>query len=345
MRTIGNHRPLRLPALPRPQHLRLDGRRAQSFAVLDAYAAAGGNFIDTADSYSAWVDGNTRRRVRDDHRPLDVGARQPRRHRRRDQGRQDARPRGPGARDDPPRRRGLARAARTDRIDLYYAHMDDEDTPLEETLAAFGELIARGQGAPHRRLQLHARRGWPRRSRLARANGLPAYVALQPGYNLMDRSEYEGALAELCEREGVACVPYYGARQGLPDRQVPPRRPRGRARSAPARRAPTSTIAASRSWRRSTRSRRPTARRSPRSRSPGWPRSRRSSRRSPAPARRRSSPSSSASPSSSSPRPSCIAWRPRPPSEAPPAPRSARRAREPAPPCADACDGARISRS
>ena len=99
---------------------------AQSFAVLDAYAAAGGNFIDTADSYSAWVDGQHGRRVRDRHRQVAGGARQPRRRRRRHQGRRST-PSIPGlsaanikaAADASLRRLG------TDHIDLYYTHFDD----------------------------------------------------------------------------------------------------------------------------------------------------------------------------------------------------------------------------
>ena len=117
----------------------------QAFAVLDAYAAAGGNFIDTADSYSVWVAGN-----RGGESETIIGNWMAAR----------------GNRDrmviatkvgQMPGLSGLApstirRAAedslkrlQTDRIDLYYAHVDDEGTRLADTLGAFGELIAEGK--------------------------------------------------------------------------------------------------------------------------------------------------------------------------------------------------------
>ena len=186
----------------------------ESFAVLDAYAAAGGNFIDTADSYSAWVDGN-----RGGESETIIGRWMSSR------GNRDAMVvatkvgKTPGLEGLAPatiRRAAEASLARleTDRIDLYYAHMDDEDTPLEDSLATFGELIAEGKvrhiaasnyTAPRLAAALAAARG----------GDLPAYVALQPGYNLLDRTEYEGPLEELCEREGVSCIPYYGVAKGF----------------------------------------------------------------------------------------------------------------------------------
>ena len=158
-------------------------------------------------------------------------------------------PRGPRAGDDPraPPRPRCARL-RTDRIDLYYAHIDDDDTPLEETLGAFDELVARGQGAPHRRLQLHraaARRG---AATSARGGDLPRYVALQPHYNLVRPRRVRGRAAPtLCAREGVACVPYFALASGFLTGKY---RAGGRRRRLAARRhgaRPTSTSAASRS--------------------------------------------------------------------------------------------------
>jgi aryl-alcohol dehydrogenase-like predicted oxidoreductase len=186
----------------------------QSFAVLDAYAAAGGNFIDSADSYSVWVAGN-----RGGESETIIGRWMAAR----------------GNRDQIiiatkvgklPGLTGLApatirRAAedslarlQTDRIDLYYAHSDDEGTPLQDTLAAFAELIAEGKV----RHIAASNYGAPRLAEalaVARANGLPAYVALQPHYNLVHRSEYEGELADLCVREGLSCIPYSGLASGF----------------------------------------------------------------------------------------------------------------------------------
>jgi aryl-alcohol dehydrogenase-like predicted oxidoreductase len=186
----------------------------ESFAVLDAYAAAGGNSIDTADSYSTWVDGN-----RGGESEAIIGRWLARR----------------GNRDEMvlatkvgklPGSTGLSaptiiRAAeaslarlQTDRIDLYYAHLDDESTPLAETLGAFAELVREGKvrfiGASN-----YAAPRLAEALEVARAGGLPAYIALQPHYNLVHRAEYEGELAALCAREGLACFPYYGIAGGF----------------------------------------------------------------------------------------------------------------------------------
>ena len=187
---------------------------AQSFAVLDAYAAAGGNFLDTADSYSAWIEGNSggesetiigrwmaARGNRDEIVVATKVGKKP-----------DLIGLSPGtirrAADE-----SLARLG-TDRIDLYYAHLDDEDTPLEDTLDAFGELVAAGKV----RHIAASNYGAPRLAEalaVSRANDLPAYVAVQPHFNLVHRADYEGELAELCVREGLSCVPYAALASGF----------------------------------------------------------------------------------------------------------------------------------
>ena len=185
---------------------------AASFAVLDAYAAAGGNFIDTADGYSAWVAGNpggeseeiigrwmAARGNRDDHRD-------------RDQGRQ-------GGRACAGSRAGTIRAGaeaslqrlRTDRIDLYYAHADDPETPLDETLGGVRRARPRGQGAPPRRLELHraAPRRGARRWRAGRARALRrAPAPVQPRRARRVRGRAPAAV----RRRGVACLPYFAPR-------------------------------------------------------------------------------------------------------------------------------------
>ncbi len=186
----------------------------ESFAVLDAYADAGGNFVDTADSYSAWIEGN-----KGGEAETIIGRWMSSR------GNRDAIVvatkvgKTPGLEGLAPatiRRAAEASLARleTDRIDLYYAHMDDEETPLEDSLAAFGDLIAEGKvryiaasnyTAPRLAAALEAARG----------SDLPSYVALQPAYNLLDRTEYEGPLEALCEREGLGCIPYFGVAKGF----------------------------------------------------------------------------------------------------------------------------------
>ena len=117
----------------------------QSFAVLDAYVAAGGNFIDTADGYSSWAPGNS-----GGESEAIIGNWLAARGNRDDLVIATKVGKGPGAEGLAPatiRRAAEASLARlrTDRIDLYYAHMDDTATPLADTLGAFGELIAEGK--------------------------------------------------------------------------------------------------------------------------------------------------------------------------------------------------------
>ena len=186
----------------------------QAFTVLDAYADAGGNFLDTPDSYTRWVEGSS-----GGESETIIGRWTAAR----------------GNRDrivvatkvgKLPARRGLApatiRAAAdeslgrlgTDRIDLYYAHEDDPDTPIEQTLEAFGELIAAGKVRHVGASNITA----PRLAEAlaaADAGGLPHYVALQPRHNLVERDEYRGELADLCVREGLGVMPYFALANGF----------------------------------------------------------------------------------------------------------------------------------
>lgn len=187
--------------------------REASFAVLDAYAAAGGNFIDTADSYMARVPGNS-----GGESEMIIGEWIAARHNR------DAiviaTKVGKLAGLDNLRPATIRRAADAslhrlgvDHIDLYYSHGDDPDTPLEEALGAFGELIEAGKV---RAIAASNYSG----ERLAEAlavsgrEGLPRFVALQPGYNLMDR-DYEDDQRHVCARENLACFPFYGLARGF----------------------------------------------------------------------------------------------------------------------------------
>jgi aryl-alcohol dehydrogenase-like predicted oxidoreductase len=185
-----------------------------SFAVLDRYVAAGGNFVDTADVYSAWVDGNS-----GGESETIIGRWLARR----------------GRRDDlvlatkvsqHPDAKGLSRASirrgieaslrrlQTDHVDLYYAHYDDADTPLEETVTALGELVTEGKVRYVAASNYTADR-LERALTIADAGGLPRYAAIQSHYNLVHRGEYEGALADLAAREGLAAVPYYALASGF----------------------------------------------------------------------------------------------------------------------------------
>ncbi len=187
---------------------------AQAFAVLDAYAAAGGNFLDSADSYSAWVPGNSGGEseaiignwmaARGNRDTIVVATKVGK---------------SPGVEGLSPatiRRAADASLARlrTDRIDLYYAHLDDDATPLAETLGAFGELIREGK-VRHVAASNYTAPRLAEALELARGGDLPSYVAIQPNYHLMHREEYEGALAAVAAREGIACVPYFALASGF----------------------------------------------------------------------------------------------------------------------------------
>jgi aryl-alcohol dehydrogenase-like predicted oxidoreductase len=187
---------------------------AESFAVLDAYVAAGGNFIDSSDSYSAFAPGNvggesetalgswfaSRGNRADVVLATKVGRKPDRLGLSRDNIRAAV-------------AESLARL-QTDYIDLYYAHADDPETPLEETLAAFDELVKEGIVR-----HIAASNYGPSRLQEALALsddlGLARYVALQPHYSLVERDHYEGELSELCVREDLACVPYWALARGF----------------------------------------------------------------------------------------------------------------------------------
>ena len=187
---------------------------AQAFAVLDAYAAAGGNFLDTADSYSAWAPGNgggeseaiigNWMAARGNRDGIVVATKV------------GKSPGVEGLSATTVRRAAEASLARlrTDRIDLYYAHLDDDAIPLAETLGAFGELIREGK-VRHVAASNYTAPRLAEALEIARGGDLPSYVAIQPNYHLMYREEYEGALVGVSAREGLACVPYFALASGF----------------------------------------------------------------------------------------------------------------------------------
>ncbi len=189
---------------------------ATSFKLLDAYVAAGGNFIDTADTYSRWAPGHqggesetvigkwlkqggNRAKV---VIATKVGA------------------------EMGPDRKGLKRAyilqsaeqslqrLQTDYIDLYQSHRDDADTPVGETLAAYAELIAKGKVRAIGASNFTAER-LTQSLQASREHGWPAYTCLQPHYNLCEREDYERNLEPTCLREGVGVIPYFSLAAGF----------------------------------------------------------------------------------------------------------------------------------
>ena len=190
--------------------------QATSCALLDAFVGAGFDFIDTADVYSSWVPGHQggesetvigdwlaarggRERV---VIATKVGAGQPGR-----EGRLD--------------RAYIAQSVenslkrlRTDYIDLYQSHRDDDTIPIEETLDAYGRLIAAGKVRAVGASNFSAAR-LKASLDTSRDRGLPRYETLQPEYNLADRDGFEGALQDLCVAEAIGVIPYFSLAAGF----------------------------------------------------------------------------------------------------------------------------------
>jgi aryl-alcohol dehydrogenase-like predicted oxidoreductase len=187
---------------------------AQSFAVLDAYTAGGGNFVDTADGYSAWVPGHkggesetiigkwfaargnrsevvlaTKVSTHPEYKGLSAANIK-------------------AAADASLRRLG------TDYIDLYYTHFDDLSVPVEEIIGALDELVRAGKVREIAASNISAER-LAESVEFSDREGLARYVALQPHYNLVSRDTYEGPLQEVASRTGLAAVPYFALASGF----------------------------------------------------------------------------------------------------------------------------------
>ena len=189
---------------------------ATSFRLLDAFVARGFNFIDTADIYSAWAPGHVggesesilgRWFQRSGKRNSVVIATKL------------GLPFGPYAGGLGKKyiaeavEQSLRRLA-TDHIDLYQAHKDDTQTPIEETLEAFGRLVEAGKvrliGASNfSGERLHESVA------MARRDGLPVYATLQPEYNLYDRAKFEQDGQPIAQELEIGVIPYYGLASGF----------------------------------------------------------------------------------------------------------------------------------
>lgn len=188
----------------------------EAFRLLDRFVEAGGTMIDTADVYSAWVPGH---QGGESETLLGEWLRQ--------RGRRDdvliatkvGMLAGEGGEGLKPARIIAAVEASlkrlgTDYIDLYYAHKDDADTPLAETLRAFDRLVEDGKvrvlGASNYSAERLAEA-----LAISDAEGLAHYSVLQPEYNLVERGSFEGALQLLSIREGLGVLPYFGLALGF----------------------------------------------------------------------------------------------------------------------------------
>ncbi len=190
--------------------------RDASFAVLDAFIEGGGTMIDTADVYSAWVRGH---QGGESEAVIGDWLRQ--------SGKRDKvliatkvgmLPGEGGEKLAPARITAACEASLkrlgTDRIDLYFAHQDDESVPQEAVLEAFAKLVTAGKVRVLGASNFHAAR-LKSANEKARAAGLPRYDVLQPEYNLVSRTKFEGELQDYCVEQNVGVMPYHGLASGF----------------------------------------------------------------------------------------------------------------------------------
>ncbi len=187
-----------------------------SFRLLDAFVAAGCNLIDTADVYSTWVPGN-----KGGESETIIG-----KWLKASGNRGKVLIATKVGKEMGPDRNGLSKAyilravedslkrLRTDCIDLYQSHADDPETPLDETLEAYAQLIRQGKVRAIGASNYTADR-LKRALEVGTRSGYPHYQCLQPLYNLYDRAEYETELEPLCLEKGVGVIPYSSLASGF----------------------------------------------------------------------------------------------------------------------------------
>jgi aryl-alcohol dehydrogenase-like predicted oxidoreductase len=188
----------------------------EAFAILDRFADAGGTMIDTADVYSAWVPSHKGGesetllgewiKRRGGSKGIMIATKV------------GMLPMGEPAQLEGARIAAAAEASLSrlgiDAIDLYYAHQDDEKTPLAETLAGFDRLVRDGKVRALGASNYSAAR-LSEALDISEREGLARYEVLQPEYNLMSRNKYEGALQSLCVDRNIGVLPYFGLASGF----------------------------------------------------------------------------------------------------------------------------------
>ena len=186
----------------------------QSEEVLSAYESAGGNFIDTADMYSRWHSGN----VGGESETI-IGNWMQKRGTRSEMviatkvAKLATRP-GLSAANIAAAAEDSLRRLGTDYIDIYYAHHDDEETPLEESLTAFNELVTAGKVRYLAASNYTASR-LEEALKISRDLGMSEYLLLQPNYNAIVRDEYEGELMATAVKEDIPVLPYFSLAAGF----------------------------------------------------------------------------------------------------------------------------------
>ena len=186
----------------------------QSEEVLTAYESAGGNFIDTADMYSRWHTGNVGgesetiigdwMRARGNRSDMVIATKV---------AKLETRP-GLSAANIAAAAEDSLRRLGTDYIDIYYAHHDDEEIPLEESLTAFNELVVAGKVRYLAASNYSAAR-LEEALKISRDLGMSEYLLLQPNYNAIVRDEYEGDLMAVAVKEDIPVRPYFSLAAGF----------------------------------------------------------------------------------------------------------------------------------
>jgi aryl-alcohol dehydrogenase-like predicted oxidoreductase len=187
---------------------------AQSQEVLSAYESAGGNFIDTADMYSRWHTGNVGgesetiigdwMKARGNRSEMVIATKV---------AKLATRP-GLSAANIAAAAEDSLRRLDTDYIDIYFAHHDDEEVPLEESLTAFNELVTAGKVRYLAASNYSAAR-LEEALKISRDLGMSEYLLLQPNYNAIVRDEYEGDLMAVAVKEDIPVLPYFSLAAGF----------------------------------------------------------------------------------------------------------------------------------
>lgn len=188
--------------------------KEQSFDILNYFFDHGGNFIDTADVYSEWADGNAGGesetiigewiQARKNRQEVVIGTKVAKLSTRKGLSKSNILK----ACDDSLRR------LNTDYIDIYYSHEDDPTVPFEETLSAYDELIQAGKvryiaASQHSATRLEAALD------AAVQSNLPKYIALQDHYNLVHREPFESEQAKVLVKHGISMIPFFGLATGF----------------------------------------------------------------------------------------------------------------------------------
>ena len=186
---------------------------AQSREVLDAYLSYGGNFIDTADVYSEWKDGNKGGESEtimgnwlktQDRSKLVIATKVAKLSTR------------PGLRPENiiAACNDSLKRLQTDYIDIYYSHHDDAEVPMAETLGAYAQLMSEGKI----RYIAASQHTGPRLQEaldIAQRENLPSYIALQDHYNLMERNPFEASQADVLAKNGLSALPFFSLAKGF----------------------------------------------------------------------------------------------------------------------------------